>query len=28
LDDIAFQVKAIEMIVEAYCITARCREWG
>ena len=28
LDDIEFQVKTIEMIVEAFCITALCREWG
>ena len=28
LDNIAFQVKTIEMIVEAFCITALCREWG
>jgi hypothetical protein len=28
LDKIAFQVKTIEMIVEAFCMTAFCREWG
>ena len=28
LDDIALQVKTIEMIVEAFCITALCQEWG
>jgi hypothetical protein len=28
LDGIAFQVKIIEMIVEAFCITALCQEWG
>jgi len=28
LDKIAFQVKTIEMIVEAFCMTALCREWG
>jgi hypothetical protein len=28
LDDIAFQVRTIEMIVEAFCITALYWEWG
>ena len=28
LDNTAFQVKTIEMIVEAFCIIALCREWG
>jgi hypothetical protein len=28
LDDIEFQVKTIEMIAEAFCITILCREWG
>jgi len=28
LDDIEFQVKTIEMIAEAFCITTLCQEWG